>query len=381
MLNFNERGDDLLLLTWTAAGEREVDVEAEQAYRSIDGVLRARGAVPLQERVFGDLPSAPAVQAGRQRAVGSDNDVWAVPPTCVEGRPASRDGFAGLHVLAAKAGASHLVAKDDKQPLGRVIDGPCARFLGLSDVGRRTLAPPAAEPADEAAAAMASAVKLLEQEGFSYRDVARTWFYLRDILDWYGPFNTVRNAAFRELGIMGTNGDGAIPASTGIAGRNARGAWCTLDLVATRGQEGQPFAMERLHSKRQNEATEYGSAFARGMSLTLGGYRYVFVSGTASIDDKGATIYIDDFEAQLRQTLEVISAVLGDGGARFEHVQQATSFLKSASDLDTYHRVMGEAGLAELPSLETVADVCRDDLLFEMDATAVVPLDAERVER
>jgi enamine deaminase RidA (YjgF/YER057c/UK114 family) len=217
-------------------------------------------------------------------------------------------------------------------------------------------------------------VALLEQEGYSFRDVARTWFYLRDILDWYGPFNAVRNAAFRKLGLMGRNGDGAIPASTGIEGRNARGGWCTLDLIAAQGRPGTPFEMQRLHNREQNEATEYGSAFARGMAVTLGNCRYFFVSGTASIDDHGSTVHVGDFEAQTRHTLTAVSALLEGAGAALPDVRQATAFLKNPLDLRSFERIADRAGLSGVPMVTTVADVCRDDLLFEIDATAVVPL-------
>jgi len=33
-----------------------------------------------------------------------------------------------------------------------------------------------------------TAERLLAREGFTFRNVARTWYYLRDILAWYGPF-------------------------------------------------------------------------------------------------------------------------------------------------------------------------------------------------
>ena len=39
--------------------------------------------------------------------------------------------------------------------------------------------------------------RLLRQYGASYRDVARTWFYVRDILDWYPQFNQVRSETLR----------------------------------------------------------------------------------------------------------------------------------------------------------------------------------------
>jgi enamine deaminase RidA (YjgF/YER057c/UK114 family) len=217
-------------------------------------------------------------------------------------------------------------------------------------------------------------VAVLEKQGCSFRDVARTWFYLRDILDWYGPFNAVRNDTFRRLGLMGSNGDGAIPASTGIEGRNARGGWCTLDLLAARPQPGKPFEMERLRNRKQNEATEYGSAFARGMALTLGDCRYYFVSGTASIDDQGATVHVGDFDTQVEYTLTAVSALLERAGAALPDVRQATAFIKNPCDRRSFERIADRAGLSGVPMVTTVADVCREDLLFEIDATAVVPL-------
>ena len=33
----------------------------------------------------------------------------------------------------------------------------------------------------------------LKQAGMSFADVARTWLYLANILDWYGPFNLARD--------------------------------------------------------------------------------------------------------------------------------------------------------------------------------------------
>jgi len=374
MLSVTESGSDLTLLTWTGTtAGRPSSEQAEHAYACLNEALVDHGTVPIQERIFGDLESAPAVARGRAEAVGSESEAWAVPPTYVEGAPVGREGLAGIHVLAARADSARLVA-DGVGVLGRIADGPSARFLGLSDVGRRAAGRLAPGPTEDTGATIDSAVALLEREGYGFRDVARTWFYLRDILDWYGPFNAVRNAAFQRLGLMGRNGDGAIPASTGIEGRNARGGWCTLDLIAAQGRPGARFEMKRLHNREQNEATEYGSAFARGMAVTLGDCRYFFVSGTASIDDHGATVHVGDFEAQTKHTLAAVSALLEGAGAALPDVRQATAFLKNPLDLRSFERIADRAGLSGVPMVTTVADVCRDDLLFEIDATAVVPL-------
>jgi len=363
-------GMDLALLTWVGtSGLGSVEDEAEEAYVSIDAALRARGCVPVQERAFGDLQAAPALARGRARAVGGSAD-WAVPTTYVEGSPVGRAGLSGIHVLGAR-GRSRLLTEGDRV-YGRVVEGEAARLVGLADVGRRTSGRLAAGPAEDAASTLDAAEELLAREGFSFRDVARTWFYLRDILDWYGPFNAVRNAAFRRMGLIGSGGDGNIPASTGIEGRNPRGGWCTLDLLALQ-PKGGGAPMERLRNRKQNEAMEYGSAFARAMEVALGDARYVFVSGTASIDDHGATVHVGDFEMQAAYTLEAVQALLESAGARLRDVVQATAFLKNPCDTRAFERVLGRSGVADAPLVTTVADVCREDLLFEIDAVAVVP--------
>jgi enamine deaminase RidA (YjgF/YER057c/UK114 family) len=364
-------GRDLALLTWAgSSGSQSAEDAAAEAYASIDAALRERGCVPLQERVFGDLGAAPAVARGRARAVGVAEE-WSVAATYIEGSPVGYAGLAGIHVIGAR-GKSRLVAEGDCR-YGRVVEGEEARILGLADVGRRASGRLAPGPAADASATIDAAAELLAREGFSFRDVARTWFYLRDILDWYGPFNSVRNAAFRRMGLMGADGGATIPASTGIEGRNARGGWCALDLVAVRPTNGGRLDMRRLHSRKQNEATEYGSAFARALEVEIGDARYVFVSGTASIDDHGATVHAGDFEAQARYTIEAVEALLEGAGAGLADVAQATAFLKNPCDARAFERIVERSGLDGSPLVTTVADVCRDQLLFEIDATAVVP--------
>ncbi|HXK10583.1 MAG TPA: Rid family hydrolase [Vicinamibacteria bacterium] len=362
-------GRDIVLATWRGGSGRAPEEEAGEAYSALAATLRAEGCAPVQERVFGDLAAAPAVARGRARATG-DGAEWAVPATYVEGSPVGRPGLAGVHVVAVR-GASRVVAEGERA-YGRVVEGNGLRVLGLSDVGRRASSRLAPGPAEDAAAAIDAAEELLAREGFSFRDVARTWIYLRDILDWYGPFNAVRNAAFRRMGLLGAGGDGKIPASTGIEGRNARGGWCALDLLALRPSDGGKLEVKRLHNRRQSEATDYGSAFARATEVSTGGARTIFVSGTASIDDHGKSMHAGDFETQTRYTLDAVDALLDGAGSGLADVVQATAFLKNPCDGRSFDRLVERSPLRDVPLVTTVADVCRPELLFEIDATVVV---------
>jgi enamine deaminase RidA (YjgF/YER057c/UK114 family) len=361
------------LLTWVNDKETAgASALAEDAYSALDATLRRTGGAILQERVYCSLAVAADILRARQRAVGAANDAWAVPPTIIEGAPVGGTGIAGIHIVAASGERSRLVVGDDTV-LGRFVETPSMCVLGLADVARVDATTPR-EPAADARSAIEAAERALAAEGFTFRDVVRTWYHLRDILAWYGPFNGTRNEAFRRLGMIGPSGDGAVPASTGIAGTNARGGWCALDLIAARSITGVPLDMRRMHNRRQNEATAYGSAFARGMSLTIGGFRYLFVSGTASIDERGATVHLGDFDAQTHRTIETIQALLEGAGASLGDIRQAAAFLKNGDDVGRFVEITRAAGLDRIPPITVVADVCRDDLLVEIEATAVVPI-------
>src|ERR1051326_5066388 len=53
-----------------------------------------------------------------------------------------------------------------------------------------------------------------------------------------------------------------------------------------------------------NEAYDYGSAFSRGMRIDLGKFVILLISGTASIDDEGRTLYAGDLRKQVRRTFD-----------------------------------------------------------------------------
>jgi enamine deaminase RidA (YjgF/YER057c/UK114 family) len=56
-----------------------------------------------------------------------------------------------------------------------------------------------------------------------------------------------------------------------------------------------------------------------------------------------------------------------------DDICQATVFLKHREDLDRLTPILSARGLDGLPMVCTIDDVCRDDLLVEIDATATMP--------
>ena len=137
----------------------------------------------------------------------------------------------------------------------------------------------------------------------------------------------------------------------------------------------------RAISARQalNEAPDYGSAFSRGLRVELGGATMLLISGTASVDEKGATVHVGDFGAQTRRTYQNITALLEAEGASWKDVVRTTCYLRDIErDYAQFNRIRTEfyrrQGLDPLPASTGIqAILCRPDLLIEIEAMAVVP--------
>ena len=128
-----------------------------------------------------------------------------------------------------------------------------------------------------------------------------------------------------------------------------------------------------------NEASEYGSAFSRGLRVELpGGITQLFISGTASVGPAGETLYAGDFRAQLWRTYHNITRLLQAARATWHDVVRTTCYLRDIErDYADFNAVRNEfysaLGLNPLPGSTAVqARICRSDLLIEIEAIAIL---------
>lgn len=225
---------------------------------------------------------------------------------------------------------------------------------------------PQAERGAQATSAFTNLEAVLEAEGFAFRDVVRTWLYMDRILEWYDVLNRARDAFFESRHIFG----GFVPASTGIGSANHTGsAIITGALAMIPKSEHATRAM--LDSPLQCSALDYKSSFSRAAEIVTPAQRTVFVSGTASIEPGGATAHLDDPEKQIALTMDVISAILGTRSMTLGDTTRAIAYLKRPEYLPLWRAWLEAHHLPADFAQEVVADVCRDDLLFEVELDAV----------
>jgi 2-iminobutanoate/2-iminopropanoate deaminase len=105
----------------------------------------------------------------------------------------------------------------------------------------------------------------------------------------------------------------------------------------------------------------------------------VFVSGCVATDENGKTVGGSDIVAQTRQVHENIKRCLTAAGATFADVCKVTVFLRNVGDREKVNTVRKEYFGAHRPAstLLEISRLVRDDLLIEIEATAVVAADGK----
>jgi len=207
---------------------------------------------------------------------------------------------------------------------------------------------------------------LLQQAGMVFSDVTRTWIYLRAMERDYPDLNRARREFFRSRGIH------PAPASTGIgAGLAAPEHDISLVFSALKADAVPPRVV--MTTPTLNEAPVYGSDFSRGMRIADSNKTSLLVSGTASLDETGATVHAGDFDGQAARMLFNVAALLEGQGATFEDIVSAITYVKDPDDADRLRKKFRESGFDGFPNTLVEAVVCRPELLCETEVLAVLP--------
>ena len=160
-------------------------------------------------------------------------------------------------------------------------------------------------------------------------------------------------------------------ASTGIEGRSADPkALVRMDAYAV--AELKPGQQQYLYARTHlNPTSEYGVTFERGVKVKYGDRSHLYISGTASIDNKGQVVHVGDVRKQTERMWENVEMLLREGNASFDDVAQMFVYLRDMADYETVER-MFEGRFPMIPKVIVLAPVCRPAWLIEMECLAVV---------
>jgi enamine deaminase RidA (YjgF/YER057c/UK114 family) len=211
-----------------------------------------------------------------------------------------------------------------------------------------------------------AAERLLETCGMGFRDVVRTWIYLRDIDRDYDALNRARREFFRAFGIERR------PASTGVQGIPFPDAHdFSMRLHAVKSH--RPLDVTVMSTPSLNEAWSYDSDFSRGLSIVEANKVTLYVSGTASIDEAGRSAHVGNFEGQVDRMLHNIASLLAQQGATFGNLASGVTYLKNPNDAPVLRSMLQKRGFDGFPCALVEAPLCRPELLCEAEVVAILP--------
>lgn len=252
-----------------------------------------------------------------------------------------------------------------------VLENPQGRFLFAGGFQGEV----AAQTAEQQSAAVFRLIgDLLKKERFPVNSIIRQWNYIEQITRFdgcgqhYQSFNNARSDFYAT-----TDWTNGYPAATGI-GADRGGILVDLDAatftapdayatpidnnlqVAAHAYSGQ--VLEMAGEKKTTPK------FERAKSMTFGRRTFIYISGTAAIRGEESLKGVG-LERQLRITMENISQLTGGLRPAFLRV-----YLKYKDDYAQAARLMESYGW-DIPVSYVQADVCRDELLIEIEGIAI----------
>lgn len=211
----------------------------------------------------------------------------------------------------------------------------------------------------------------------------RIWNYLADInlelgeangLERYRQFNIGRQDAFLSSQRCAT---GNVPAACAIG---LRGGPLSIAFLAG------ATAPVPVENPRQVSAYHYPATygprsptFSRGALVYPAGQESLFISGTASIVGH-QTVHPADPGRQCRETMENIAAVIREANRLCRSAPFSVPdmhyrvYVRQAADLDAIRQSLLPL-IGDAPVIYVEADICRADLLLEIEAMASHPLE------
>ncbi len=235
---------------------------------------------------------------------------------------------------------------------------------------------------------------ILENESMTFADVIRQWNYVEDIVGYdslcesriqnYQILNEMRAKYYSEASFI--NG---YPAATGI-GMKAGGIILEFYACHTHDKE----KIIPVKNPKQKDAYEYSQEvligvplntnkpksapkFERAKYIAVKNNRLIFISGTASIQGE-KTIGIDDIETQTKTTIENINHLISAENLKingilnnYHHIKFSSVrvYVKSPHYMNVVRQICNKS-FPEVQVNYLIADICRDNLLVEIEGIA-----------
>lgn len=118
------------------------------------------------------------------------------------------------------------------------------------------------------------------------------------------------------------------------------------------------------------------TGYSHVAEIDLGNCTMLLISGQVALDGSGALIGKNDLAKQTEQVFTNIKNLLAASGGTMNHLVKTGIFMRDASQIQLFREVRNKFINANNPPASTLVEVSRlfrDDILIEIEATAIIP--------
>jgi len=365
----------------------------EELEQNLDQILNIRnsGLTPVKINIFADLPDLNSFNSVREKMIEKCSFLFGsnCPALTLTIHPPEKPWKTVVEAAFIRSGSAEIRGGNYNSIPYIVLEHSKGRELlagGLSSFMYPDDTRTAAEKAFDIA------LEILDRENMSANDIVRQWNYIGNILETknnyqnYQIFNEVRSEYYARYRTLKR-----YPAATGVG---MRYGGVIIDICAV--QPGTAVTIMAVDNPAQVNAYEYGQQVLKGFAdkekpfkhppqfergLLLANYLQstLFISGTASITGQ-ETIGAGDIEKQTIVTInnirklsdpERISRILSRPALTGEKYRLFRAYIKRQEDFGLVRQIC-ENYFPGVPVSYIEADICRDDLLIEIEGEAEI---------
>ncbi len=115
--------------------------------------------------------------------------------------------------------------------------------------------------------------------------------------------------------------------------------------------------------------------YSHSVEIDLGNCKMVFISGQIALDNKGTLVGRDNLGEQTEQVFTNIKNIVAESGGTMDDVVKITIYMIDIAQVQAMRDVRDKFFNQQKPPTSTLVQVSklvRDDLLIEIEATAII---------
>ena len=116
--------------------------------------------------------------------------------------------------------------------------------------------------------------------------------------------------------------------------------------------------------------------FSQAVQIDLGTFKMLMISGQVAFDQQGNLIGKANFSEQATQVFNNIKSIIEAQGGKMNDLVKISIYLTDISQLAAFREIRDQFINTKCPPVSTLVQVnhlFRDDVLLEVDATAIIP--------